>query len=388
MSILLLQLQMPGDNDVNNYIHDNEYGVYNESTSGPELGLYKDKGVIYGGFNFLELNTNYDVYNTSAVAEIYAQVNWWGKFPIVTPDIDVEYPAEVVMGSGPGALPKHTSTSDEITELYAQGISLELDSLYADAILTFDSVITQAPQDEIFLKALAGIQRCYSSTTIENGLLNHLNSYVITYPESFVGFLSLYFYAGELAKQGDLEGAVVKYEECLTIFQNLEEADEEEAWTLFNIAQVYEALAELEEGLGKRTELLAKVAAIYETILLDYPSSEASMVIRELLNLPEREIVRIVVPTEFKLNSPYPNPFNPSVTIPYDLAETSDFSVVIYDILGREVWSHKQVGQMAGNYSIVWNGMNQAGQLAASGLYLIRFTSPEYTGTQKALLLR
>ncbi len=52
MSILLLQLQMPGDNDVNNYIHDNEYGVYNESTSGPELGLYKDKGVIYGGFNF------------------------------------------------------------------------------------------------------------------------------------------------------------------------------------------------------------------------------------------------------------------------------------------------------------------------------------------------
>ncbi len=168
----------------------------------------------------------------------------------------------------------------------------------------------------------------------------------------------------------------------------MEESSEEEAWTYFSIAQIYESMADLEEGLGKSTALLAKVGEVYDSVLLNYPESSASVAIRELLGLSEREEVSTMLPTEFKLNSPYPNPFNPSVTIPYDLASTSDFSIVIYDVLGREVWSHKQIGQMAGNYSLVWNGMNQAGQLAASGLYLIRFTSPEYTGTQKALLLR
>ncbi len=97
---------------------------------------------------------------------------------------------------------------------------------------------------------------------------------------------------------------------------------------------------------------------------------------------------KVETPDQFKLYQNYPNPFNPSTTILYDLPIHSEVSLIIYDILGRSVWSYKESDKPAGYYSLQWDGLNQSGKQVASGVYLISFSTPSYREVQKAVLIR
>ncbi len=97
---------------------------------------------------------------------------------------------------------------------------------------------------------------------------------------------------------------------------------------------------------------------------------------------------QIEIPEQFRLYQNYPNPFNPSTTIRYDLPQSSEVSLVIYDILGRSVWNYEESNHPAGYYSLQWDGLNQNGKQVASGVYLISFSTPEFRAVQKAVLIR
>ncbi|MEA3285807.1 MAG: S8 family serine peptidase [Candidatus Marinimicrobia bacterium] len=84
----------------------------------------------------------------------------------------------------------------------------------------------------------------------------------------------------------------------------------------------------------------------------------------------------------------YPNPFNPSTSIQYELPKTTDVTFTIYDILGRNIWTYQESAKPAGYYSLQWNGLNHHGKQAASGVYLISFSTPEFRAVQKAVLIR
>ena len=80
------------------------------------------------------------------------------------------------------------------------------------------------------------------------------------------------------------------------------------------------------------------------------------------------ESERAELPTEFALHGNYPNPFNPSTRIRFDLPETAQVRVQIVDILGREVMSlPAQEFEAGANRSMEINAMN-----LASGTYLYR----------------
>ena len=89
------------------------------------------------------------------------------------------------------------------------------------------------------------------------------------------------------------------------------------------------------------------------------------------------------VPTETKLNTGYPNPFNPVTTISYDLSQDSPVNIAVYDIRGRVVSELVNESKAAGYYEVTWDGTD-----VASGTYLIRMTTDRYTNTQKVLLLK
>ncbi len=84
------------------------------------------------------------------------------------------------------------------------------------------------------------------------------------------------------------------------------------------------------------------------------------------------------IPTDFALHSSYPNPFNPSTTIKYDLPEAAHVSLVVYDVLGRKVTELLNGSEEAGYHSATWN----AGSVA-SGVYFARFTATDANGTIK-----
>ncbi len=95
------------------------------------------------------------------------------------------------------------------------------------------------------------------------------------------------------------------------------------------------------------------------------------------------------LPDKSALLPGYPNPFNATTTISYQLAKSSHVSVYIYDILGRRVTSLlENEYKAAGSYRLLWNGTTTSGSAVASGVYLLVFKSEHLNKTQKLLLLK
>ncbi len=93
------------------------------------------------------------------------------------------------------------------------------------------------------------------------------------------------------------------------------------------------------------------------------------------------------IPATYKLYQNYPNPFNPTTIIEYDLPEKTKVSLVIFDILGREVALLVNEEQNVGTYRIQFDANKLRGGLA-SGVYFYRIHTNNYTLTQKMLLLK
>ncbi|MCH8306162.1 MAG: T9SS type A sorting domain-containing protein, partial [Candidatus Marinimicrobia bacterium] len=75
------------------------------------------------------------------------------------------------------------------------------------------------------------------------------------------------------------------------------------------------------------------------------------------------------IPEKYTLSQNYPNPFNPETTIKYELPFTSDVKLLIYNLLGQEVFRLEQFAQQAGEHLVRWNGRNMQGSELSSGIY-------------------
>jgi len=95
-----------------------------------------------------------------------------------------------------------------------------------------------------------------------------------------------------------------------------------------------------------------------------------------------------LVPSETYLRSNYPNPFNPSTTIRYSLAETSPVEISIYNILGERVATLLKNQQNAGSYEVLWQGINDRGQTVSSGVYLCVLKAGSVTQSRKMILMK
>jgi len=85
-----------------------------------------------------------------------------------------------------------------------------------------------------------------------------------------------------------------------------------------------------------------------------------------------------VLPQAFFLHPNYPNPFNPSTQINYDLPEPSQVLLIVYDVLGRKITELVNGTKEAGYHSAIWNASE-----VASGVYFVRFTATDGSGNVK-----
>jgi serine protease AprX len=88
------------------------------------------------------------------------------------------------------------------------------------------------------------------------------------------------------------------------------------------------------------------------------------------------------VPSAFQLEQNFPNPFNPKTVITYNLPEPSSVTLRIYDILGREVKELVNATQARGPYLPSWDGSNNEGGPASSGVYFYRLEALGISGTR------
>lgn len=88
-------------------------------------------------------------------------------------------------------------------------------------------------------------------------------------------------------------------------------------------------------------------------------------------------------PKEFKLEQNFPNPFNPTTTIQYQLPQDAKVTLKVYDILGSEVATLVNEEQESGYKEVKFNAAN-----FASGMYIYRLQVKDYVSTKKMMVLK
>ena len=105
-------------------------------------------------------------------------------------------------------------------------------------------------------------------------------------------------------------------------------------------------------------------------------------------NCEQVSIIDETLPITYNLYNAYPNPFNPTTTLRYDLPEDNKVNITIHDMMGRVVNNLVSSQQNAGYKSIQWNATNNAGQPVSAGLYLYTIEAGEFRQTREMVLLK
>ncbi len=79
----------------------------------------------------------------------------------------------------------------------------------------------------------------------------------------------------------------------------------------------------------------------------------------------------------------YPNPFNPTTVIKYDMPKETHVRITVYDVLGRKVETLVDGIETAGIHEVTFDGSR-----LASGVYFYRLTTPTYSKVMKMLMLK
>ena len=88
------------------------------------------------------------------------------------------------------------------------------------------------------------------------------------------------------------------------------------------------------------------------------------------------------------LSKNVPNPFNPVTTVRFGLPKPSEVNLAVHDIAGRRVATIVAGPYRAGEFTAAWDGLDDAGHAAGSGVYFIRMEAGDFIATRKTLLLR
>ena len=95
-----------------------------------------------------------------------------------------------------------------------------------------------------------------------------------------------------------------------------------------------------------------------------------------------------IVNNMFLLAQNYPNPFNSLTTIDFKVAKSAPITIKIYDTSGREVRNLVDHFYNAGDYSIVWDGLDNNSERVNTGIYFYCLQSGNLKEVKKALLIR
>ena len=106
-----------------------------------------------------------------------------------------------------------------------------------------------------------------------------------------------------------------------------------------------------------------------------------------------QQLLVLLMPEKTALLANYPNPFNPETWIPYQLSESTEVTVRIYEVSGILVRTLHLGHQPAGIYqsrsrAAYWDGKNELGEPVASGIYFYTLTAGDFIGTRRMLIMK
>ncbi len=156
--------------------------------------------------------------------------------------------------------------------------------------------------------------------------------------------------------------------EAINIFNDV--MNKPDLSTPLELQLVYDAITSYATTYGQEAKNLAYLS-LYE------PTNEPE------LNKESSLSQAIDLPTEYSLYSNYPNPFNPTTTIKFDLPNDGLVQMKVYDILGNEVATIVNENRVAGRYEVSFNASS-----LASGVYIYKIQAGDFISSKKMILLK
>lgn len=99
-------------------------------------------------------------------------------------------------------------------------------------------------------------------------------------------------------------------------------------------------------------------------------------------------LTETTIPNQYKLYNNYPNPFNPSTRIVFDIPRNEIVSLRIFDINGQLVRTLVDQDLPAGKHERLWDGKNDSGNFVASGIYIYRISAGHFDRSARMLLMK
>lgn len=96
----------------------------------------------------------------------------------------------------------------------------------------------------------------------------------------------------------------------------------------------------------------------------------------------------VLSPTQLGLYQNFPNPFNPSTNVKFELNKSENVSIKVYNILGKEITTLLDEQLSPGSYTIDWEAEDSNGKLLPSGVYFIKMKAGSFQKTIKTVLLK
>jgi len=94
------------------------------------------------------------------------------------------------------------------------------------------------------------------------------------------------------------------------------------------------------------------------------------------------------IPTTTDLIGNYPNPFNPTTTIQYQLSEIQNVKLQIYSLTGKRIRTLINAEQTTGHHSVIWDGKDNLGTKVSSGIYIYKLQAGSFVKMYKMSLLK
>jgi len=153
-----------------------------------------------------------------------------------------------------------------------------------------------------------------------------------------------------------------------------------EGYSISNSSGVYQVDSLGSGSYNMVADRIGYAPASRTTGITNYSKDTIDITMNSVLGIQR---IDVILPKDFHLGLNYPNPFNPSTNISFDLPRNSHVELTIYNTLGQIVAVLVNSNLTAGSYKADWNGTNYA-----SGVYFYRLTAGSFVDVKKMVLLK
>ncbi|HUI28937.1 MAG TPA: T9SS type A sorting domain-containing protein [Candidatus Acidoferrales bacterium] len=403
------------DSNHNGYPLQGHNTLMNCSSCGISAGygssVFLGQNSSYGGYNSFKQNPSCDI---SAVYDgtIWAQINWWNNispkvsatgttvysnYPLTGSDPNASLnsssskatPGNLISGNmqqkSPNGVKSVTQGADSSTtdDALGQLLVLGFQGKYDEAIAGYEVIFSQEGNTVRGRYALRKLDECFRSLNRKEQFNAYLNSTVapLTTPKSDLQALLIEFENETLFDNGNYNAMATNLQGILRDFKGNKETYKH---ALFDLGFLY--LNSLHE--------VSKAKICFAQLQDAYPNDDLLQFAKYLLNSCDTSQAAassavadssaiISQQMQAGLMSNYPNPFNPTTRIPYNLSKSGHVTLKIYDILGREVATLVNENQEIGIHFANFDGSR-----LASGVYFYRLTAPGISQVKKMLLTK